>query len=289
MPAQTLRFSALGDRISALRGCTRERIRGVEERLRARPKRTRAAVRRPEMIALGLIVLVGLVLRLYFLEQWRPALVGCPDTTIYVQDARAGIFNDPLHVGGYSEFLRLMHGIRAHLSFAIFVQHLLGLASGLFPFGAVRRAGLPAGLGFPWTSITRRALESSASARLARRRNPTICASRGSAGLRPRGRESARSERRRATCATRSTATSTGPRGATASRSRPASCTHPPRAGSPACTQPRTTDLHELAQRRVKLNRAVERSHCPVGRRRVARKADGLTLLDRRAVQAVGC
>jgi hypothetical protein len=94
------------------------------------------------MIALAVVFLAGLGLRLYFMEQWRPALIGFPDSSIYIQDALTGIFNDPLRVGGYSEFLRLMHGIRPHLSFAIFVQHLLGLASGLLLFGAVRRAGL---------------------------------------------------------------------------------------------------------------------------------------------------
>ncbi len=99
------------------------------------------------MIALGLILLAGLVLRLYFIEQWRPALVGFPDTAIYVEDARTGIFNDPLRIGAYSEFLRLMHDIRPHLSFAILVQHILGLVSGLLLFGAVRRAGFPQGLG----------------------------------------------------------------------------------------------------------------------------------------------
>jgi len=104
--------------------------------------RTRAAVREPEMVALGVIVIVGLGLRVYFVESWRPALVGFPDSGIYVEDAITGVFNDPLRVGGYSEFLRLMHGLRPHLSFAIFVQHLLGLASGLLLFGAVRRAGL---------------------------------------------------------------------------------------------------------------------------------------------------
>ena len=93
-------------------------------------------------IALGVVFLVGLALRLYFIWRWRPALIGFPDTSIYIEDALTGIFNDPLRVGGYSEFLRLMHGIHPHLSFAIFVQHLLGLASGLLLFGAVRRAGL---------------------------------------------------------------------------------------------------------------------------------------------------
>jgi len=70
--------------------------------------RTRVAVREPEMVALGAIVLVGLGLRLYFVDSWRPALVGFPDGGIYVEDAITGVFNDPLRVGGYSEFLRLM-------------------------------------------------------------------------------------------------------------------------------------------------------------------------------------
>jgi hypothetical protein len=76
-----------------------------------------------------------------------PGFVGFPDTTIYIEDARTGIFNNPLRVGGYSEFLRLMHGIRPHLSFAILMQHMLGLASGLLLFGAVWRAGFPRSLG----------------------------------------------------------------------------------------------------------------------------------------------
>jgi hypothetical protein len=95
----------------------------------------------PELIVLGFLLITGLALRVYFYERWRPALTGFPDSSIYIQDAITGIFNDPLRVGGYSEFLRLMHGIHPHLSFAIFVQHMLGLASGLFLFGAVRRAG----------------------------------------------------------------------------------------------------------------------------------------------------
>jgi 4-amino-4-deoxy-L-arabinose transferase-like glycosyltransferase len=91
---------------------------------------------------LGLVFLAGLALRLYMRTQWRPALIGFPDSSIYIEDAITGIFNDPLRVGGYSEFLRLMHGIHPSLSFAILVQHLLGLASGLLLFAAVRRAGM---------------------------------------------------------------------------------------------------------------------------------------------------
>lgn len=110
--------------------------------LRARLTHLRAAARQPHTIALALVFLAGLALRLDMRAQWRPALLGFPDSSIYIEDAITGIFNDPLRVGGYSEFLRLMHGIHPSLSSAILVQHLLGLASGLLLFAAVRRAGL---------------------------------------------------------------------------------------------------------------------------------------------------
>ena len=125
----------------------RRHTREAEKAIHAWPRRIRAAARRPETIALAVIILAGLALRLYFIEQWRPALVGFPDSSIYIQDAQTGAFNDPLRVGGYSVFLQWMHALRPHLSFAIFVQHLLGLASGLLLFDAVRRAGFPRGLG----------------------------------------------------------------------------------------------------------------------------------------------
>jgi 4-amino-4-deoxy-L-arabinose transferase-like glycosyltransferase len=119
----------------------------IGDRIRRHLKRARVVAREPGTIALGVVVLAGLILRIYLFERWRPGFVGFPDTTIYVEDARTGIFNNPLRVGGYSEFLRLMHGIRPHLSFAILVQHMLGLASGLLLYGAVSRAGLPKKLG----------------------------------------------------------------------------------------------------------------------------------------------
>ncbi len=102
------------------------------------------AARRPETIALGVIMLAGLLLRIAFVIQWRPALIGFPDAAVYIQDARVGIFNDPLRVGGYAAFLVLLHAILPRLAFVIAVQHVLGLASGLLLFGAVRRAGLEA-------------------------------------------------------------------------------------------------------------------------------------------------
>lgn len=116
---------------------------GVLEVPRKLLKDTRAAARRPAMIVLWIIVAVGLLLRIYFIRQWRPALIGFPDTSVYILDAHLGIFFDPLRIGGYALFLQLFHELRPHLSFAIGMQHLMGVASGLFLFGAVRRAGLP--------------------------------------------------------------------------------------------------------------------------------------------------
>lgn len=124
---------------TALRSGIESRVKRARATLRSWPGRAAVAARRPETIALGLVFLAGLALRLYFIDRWRPALVGFPDSAIYIEDALTGVFNNPLRVGGYSEFLRLLHGIRPHLSFVIFVQHLMGLASGLLLYGALRR------------------------------------------------------------------------------------------------------------------------------------------------------
>jgi len=110
-------------------------------------RRAWAELHRPETLALVAIVAIGVVLRLYFLIRWRPALVGFPDSTTYMQIAHTGIFDNPFRAGGYGEFLRLMHGVRPYLRFAIGVQHLLGIASGLLLYAAMRRAGGPRWLG----------------------------------------------------------------------------------------------------------------------------------------------
>jgi hypothetical protein len=109
--------------------------------------RVRTAARDPVMVALALIVGLGVALRLYFLLRWRPALVGFPDTAIYVSSAHSDVFELPLRVDGYGIFLQILHGLYAHLAFVILVQHVLGIASGLLLFGAMRRAGLVRGLG----------------------------------------------------------------------------------------------------------------------------------------------
>jgi len=76
----------------------------LRKRLAASPgglvTRTLGAACRPELVALGLLVIVGLGLRVYFVSSWRPALVGFPDSGIYVEDAITGVFRVSSSLGG---------------------------------------------------------------------------------------------------------------------------------------------------------------------------------------------
>jgi hypothetical protein len=106
-----------------------------------------AVKRTPALWVLAAITLLGGLLRLFFLYRYRPALLGFPDSVVYVIDAHQGLFADPLRVSGYALFLRVLHAVSPHLILVTIVQHGLGLASGLLLFDTVRRAGAPLGLG----------------------------------------------------------------------------------------------------------------------------------------------
>ena len=93
------------------------------------------------------ITLLGGLLRAFFLYRYRPALLGFPDSVVYVIDAHQSLFADPLRVSGYALFLRLLHAISPHLLLVTIVQHGLGLLGGLLLFDSVRRADAPIGLG----------------------------------------------------------------------------------------------------------------------------------------------
>jgi hypothetical protein len=99
------------------------------------------------LVALALLLGVGLVLRVWFLLIWSPAISGYSDSGIYFQGAVSSLWSDPIRTVGYSMFLRLLHGIVPHLILVIIVQHLLGLIAALLFFLAVRRCGGPRGLG----------------------------------------------------------------------------------------------------------------------------------------------
>ena len=104
-------------------------------------------------IALAVLLVAGLLLRVYFVLVWRPAVTGFSDTGIYFQGAVVSLWSSPGRTAGYSMFLRLLHAISPHLLLVVLVQHALGLfAAGLF-FCAVRRCGGPRGLGLAPAAI----------------------------------------------------------------------------------------------------------------------------------------
>src|SRR5437588_1418883 len=108
------------------------------------------------LLLLAALIGAGLLLRIYFLLVWSPAITGYSDSGIYFDGAigpLSRLWSDPIRVVGYSMFLRLLHGIAPHLIFVITVQHLLGLGAALLFFLAVRRCGGPRGLGLAPAAI----------------------------------------------------------------------------------------------------------------------------------------
>jgi hypothetical protein len=106
-------------------------------------------------MGLGLLLLSGLVLRVLLVVAWRPGFLGYADSSVYLEATKGNIgaripdtvFFDRLRPAGYPIFLRVLHGVSHDLTFAIVVQHLLGLATAVLLFLAVRRIGGPAWLG----------------------------------------------------------------------------------------------------------------------------------------------
>ncbi len=96
---------------------------------------------------------LGLLLRVWFLLVWSPGITGYSDSGIYFQDAVTSLWTDPVRTVGYSMFLRLLHGISAHLILVTIVQHVLGLNAALPYYPAGRRSGGPRGLGLAPAAI----------------------------------------------------------------------------------------------------------------------------------------
>jgi 4-amino-4-deoxy-L-arabinose transferase-like glycosyltransferase len=104
--------------------------------------------RRIAVLGLGGLVVAGVGLRLATMVAYGPALVGYPDSAVYITGARGDLFWDPLRVAGYSAFLRVVHAVNAELSFTPLVQHALGVGTALLLYATVRRVG-----GSPWVAL----------------------------------------------------------------------------------------------------------------------------------------
>jgi hypothetical protein len=102
---------------------------------------------RVALAGLALLLVAGIALRVVAMYGYRPAFIGYPDTREYALGADGDLWADPFRTVGYPVFLRLLHVFSDHLSLVVAVQHLLGIATALLLYGAVRRAGGPAWLG----------------------------------------------------------------------------------------------------------------------------------------------
>ncbi|HTR88623.1 MAG TPA: glycosyltransferase family 39 protein [Solirubrobacteraceae bacterium] len=108
------------------------------------------ALDRHERVALvGMVALVAgaIGVRVWFMVSYSTAFLGYPDASQYALAADLNIFRDPLRPAGYPLFLRLVHHFGDTLSFAIAVQHVLGIATGVLLYKGVRRTGAPPWLG----------------------------------------------------------------------------------------------------------------------------------------------
>jgi hypothetical protein len=94
-------------------------------------------------LALAGVLLVGLALRIWLIRAWRPAFLGYPDATGYIDAARVSagglLFWNPYRPAGYPLFLTWLHGLDGRLIFAIVVQHAMGLVAALLTYLTVAR------------------------------------------------------------------------------------------------------------------------------------------------------
>ncbi len=96
------------------------------------------------LVAFGLVLFAGFVLRVLFMVAWAPAFMGFSDSSTYLQMAGGGeMWSTGLHPAGYPLFLIDLHAIVPTAWFAIAVQHLSGLTSAVLVWLTVRRAGAP--------------------------------------------------------------------------------------------------------------------------------------------------
>jgi hypothetical protein len=113
------------------------------------PATWRVRARGVDPVRLGLVTIIalGVLLRVYFLIVWHPALIGYPDGANYILAARSSLFGDPNHAAGYVLILRILHLIWPYLVLVTITQHVLGIAGGVLLYDAVRRARAPRALG----------------------------------------------------------------------------------------------------------------------------------------------
>jgi hypothetical protein len=103
---------------------------------------------KPVLIALGLLVVAGIVLRVVATTAWWPMVTNLADSWPYAAHAARDPFNDVQHPGGYSLFLKLIGVLTRDIAFYGILQTAMGVLSGLLLFDGVRRM-----CGSPWPGV----------------------------------------------------------------------------------------------------------------------------------------
>ena len=97
---------------------------------------------------LAALVLVGIAVRVVAAFGWWPIAPTLADSWPYASYAGRDPFIDPQHPAGYSLFLALGGVVTRDVAVFGLLQHLIGIASGLILFAAVRRL-----CGSPWPGV----------------------------------------------------------------------------------------------------------------------------------------
>lgn len=100
------------------------------------------------LYALGALVLAGIALRVLASAAGWPTLPTLADSWPYAYYASTDSFANPQHPPGYSLFLALVGLVTHSVGVFVVLQHLLGIASALLLFAAVRRL-----CGSPWPGL----------------------------------------------------------------------------------------------------------------------------------------
>jgi hypothetical protein len=98
-------------------------------------------------LVLAVLLGLGVLLRVLMWLAYHPAVLNVPDTAPYVNMAQSTLFSDPVRASGYSMFLVAVHAVTDDLDVTIAIQHLIGIATALLLYGAVRRLGAPVWVG----------------------------------------------------------------------------------------------------------------------------------------------
>jgi hypothetical protein len=93
--------------------------------------------------AVLLLIAIGALLRAVLAIGYEPAVLAFQDSATYINMANFEMFWDPARTVGYSIFLEIAHAISPTVATVINLQHLLGIATGLLLYAAVRRLGAP--------------------------------------------------------------------------------------------------------------------------------------------------